>query len=247
MNLFTNVRSLMIGDKSVLSLKYNDGILWERGNLIPDDYIQLAYLETDGSQFVNSMINASHYPNGLYYEMRAHVLGYLASNTNNYFFGALANNSRSGNLCVYPNSTDSAFRLYVAGSSSPMKVCADYPLNTDFTITASINPLDPKLGTLVYYNETRFSNAGTAAVIVDMPDAEIYLFTANGVAETNGKFYGRLYSFQMKERINMTPLRNFIPCRRKSDGTLGLYDTVSELFFVNSGSGEFIAGPEILK
>ena len=39
----------------------------------------------------------------------------------------------------------------------------------------------------------------------------------------------------------------FIPCRRKSDGVLGLYDVVDKLFLVNSGSAEggFLAGPEL--
>ena len=39
----------------------------------------------------------------------------------------------------------------------------------------------------------------------------------------------------------------FIPCRRKSDGVLGLYDTVAKQFLVNSGSAEggFVAGPEL--
>ena len=39
----------------------------------------------------------------------------------------------------------------------------------------------------------------------------------------------------------------FIPCRRESDGVLGLYDVVDKLFLVNSGSaqGGFLAGPEL--
>jgi len=39
----------------------------------------------------------------------------------------------------------------------------------------------------------------------------------------------------------------FIPCRRKSDGVLGLYDTGDKKFLVNSGSAEggFLAGPEL--
>lgn len=39
----------------------------------------------------------------------------------------------------------------------------------------------------------------------------------------------------------------FIPCRRKSDGVLGLYDTIAKQFLVNSGSAEggFVAGPEV--
>lgn len=40
----------------------------------------------------------------------------------------------------------------------------------------------------------------------------------------------------------------FIPCRRKSDDALGLYDTVGKQFLVNSGSaeGDFLPGPDLL-
>ena len=39
----------------------------------------------------------------------------------------------------------------------------------------------------------------------------------------------------------------YIPCRRMSDGVLGLYDTIAKQFMVNSGSAEggFLAGPEL--
>lgn len=38
---------------------------------------------------------------------------------------------------------------------------------------------------------------------------------------------------------------NFIPCKRNSDGVVGLYDLVSNTFFENAGTGEFDAGPEV--
>ena len=40
-------------------------------------------------------------------------------------------------------------------------------------------------------------------------------------------------------------VRNFIPARRNSDNVLGMYDTVTGTFFTNSGTGTFIAGPDV--
>jgi len=37
--------------------------------------------------------------------------------------------------------------------------------------------------------------------------------------------------------------RHFYPCYRKSDNVIGMYDTVTKAFFVNSGSGTFTKGP----
>lgn len=45
--------------------------------------------------------------------------------------------------------------------------------------------------------------------------------------------------------INGTPFLDLIPCYRKSDNKPGMLDMVSLTFFTNSGSGEFILGPEI--
>ena len=38
---------------------------------------------------------------------------------------------------------------------------------------------------------------------------------------------------------------NLIPCYRKSDNAIGMYDTVSKTFYGNSGTGTFEKGPEV--
>ncbi|MCQ2581954.1 MAG: hypothetical protein MJ170_03160 [Alphaproteobacteria bacterium] len=43
--------------------------------------------------------------------------------------------------------------------------------------------------------------------------------------------------------VDSTLVRNFIPAKRNSDGAVGMYDTVTDKFYGNSGSGSFIAGP----
>lgn len=53
------------------------------------------------------------------------------------------------------------------------------------------------------------------------------------------KFYG----CKIKENENI--IRNFIPAKQNSSGTIGLYDVIENKFYKNDGNGEFIAGPEI--
>lgn len=38
---------------------------------------------------------------------------------------------------------------------------------------------------------------------------------------------------------------NFIPCYRKSDGVIGMYDTIGKVFHTNSGSGTFTKGADV--
>lgn len=40
-------------------------------------------------------------------------------------------------------------------------------------------------------------------------------------------------------------VRDFIPCYRKSDGVIGLYDLVNDVFYTNLGTGQFTKGKNI--
>ena len=51
----------------------------------------------------------------------------------------------------------------------------------------------------------------------------------------------KIYNFIFKEGRNF--VRNFIPARQDSTGTPGMYDTVTNTFYTNAGTGTFIAGP----
>lgn len=44
---------------------------------------------------------------------------------------------------------------------------------------------------------------------------------------------------------NETLVRNFVPCYRKSDSVIGMFDTVSETFFTNAGAGDFGKGNNV--
>lgn len=53
----------------------------------------------------------------------------------------------------------------------------------------------------------------------------------------------RLYDLNIKEDGVLTA--NFIPCYRKSDGEIGLYDTIAKSFYSNTGTGELIKGRNV--
>ncbi|MCQ2581051.1 MAG: hypothetical protein MJ164_02670 [Alphaproteobacteria bacterium] len=69
----------------------------------------------------------------------------------------------------------------------------------------------------------------------------IYLFRDNNEQYA---YYSaiRLYRTWL-QRKNTTYAFSFIPAKRNSDGEVGMYDTVSNTFFTNQGTGDFIAGP----
>lgn len=54
---------------------------------------------------------------------------------------------------------------------------------------------------------------------------------------------GQLYSCKIYD--NNTLVRNFIPCYRKADNVIGLYDTVNNQFYTNQGTGTFLKGANV--
>lgn len=67
----------------------------------------------------------------------------------------------------------------------------------------------------------------------------ITIFVRNGNS-LNGYIDGRLYYFKIYE--NGTLIRDFIPCYRKNDNVIGLYDAVNDVFYLNQGTNNFIKG-----
>ena len=55
------------------------------------------------------------------------------------------------------------------------------------------------------------------------------------------KYVGKCYSFQAYE--GGTLVRDLVPARRIADSVVGMFDRVNEVFYGNSGTGSFIAGP----
>jgi len=53
----------------------------------------------------------------------------------------------------------------------------------------------------------------------------------------------KLYRFTLYE--NSKTVRDYIPCYRRSDNEVGLYDLVNKTFLTHSGEGTFDAGPDI--
>ena len=63
----------------------------------------------------------------------------------------------------------------------------------------------------------------------------------NGVVVLCGKF--KIYTCKLYN--NEILERDFIPCYRKSDDVIGMYDTVTQTFYTNAGSGFFTKGADV--
>ena len=74
---------------------------------------------------------------------------------------------------------------------------------------------------------------------------DMLLLASQDNSENAGANYwnGNLYYCKIWD--NNTLIRDFIPCYRKSDNVVGMYDIINNLFYTNKGTGSFIAGPDV--
>lgn len=89
---------------------------------------------------------------------------------------------------------------------------------------------------------------------IQKPINEKYLYNQNNITVVNSRLFvgnsNRMFPykgklFYCKIRINGVLVRDLVPAKRDSDNVVGMYDTVSDTFFTNQGTGEFIPGPEV--
>ena len=238
---FSSINQIVIPQGTVSSIHRADALLWKNGAL-PGGYQQLAYIETTGTQYIDTGVLASDHANGLQYLFQGCITGYAQTAGNNYLFGCLYNGHRSGNISANTSPTESLLCLYIGGNSYKIWEAPLPETGADFVITLTALSSAPE-NLQAHMDGTPFTQ-NTTATPAPMPESSIYLLWCNGVGATSMPFMGRLYAFRMNDPDG-TPVRNYLPCRRMSDSVVGLYDTVEDTFFENMGTGSFLAGDAV--
>ena len=72
--------------------------------------------------------------------------------------------------------------------------------------------------------------------------SELTIFGLNDGGTVTNKGKVQLYSLKLYDGNDL--IRDFVPCYRKSDGTIGLYDLANARFYTNNGSGSFLKGED---
>ena len=70
-----------------------------------------------------------------------------------------------------------------------------------------------------------------------MANANLILFRA---LNDNRVFLGKIYSTKVYDDNIL--IRDLVPCYRKSDNVIGMFDLVNNVFYTNAGSGTFLKG-----
>ena len=86
-----------------------------------------------------------------------------------------------------------------------------------------------------------FTDNTTINEIINQYNIFLFCGNINGTASSFQSM--KLYSCQIYD--NNTLVRNFVPCYRKADSEIGLYDLVNGVFYTNAGTGTFTKGANV--
>ena len=188
------------------------------GPLLPDGYTQLEYIQSSGSQYINTGFKPNQ-------DTKISItVDFPLSRTTWLYGGRTSAGSNSlGFLCE----DGSRYRFDYASSVNALTVKP----TGKFTIDSDKNKCYIN-GELVF----------TATYKTFTSPVNMYIFNNNNNGSLSGGSSAKLYNCSIYD--NGVLIRSFIPCKNAS-GTVGLYDSVNNQFYQNAGSGTFIAGPEI--
>lgn len=210
-----------------LKKKYLMSIHKTNGGRLPATYQEVEYIESNGTQYIDTGVIGQSTIN---VEVKAqtsdttHDMPLIGSRGaggyNDFLFWLHNNNSTPAQAFSYGNASAIVKNIGSIGEI--------YVLKNE--------------GKQFYINGTLQGTSTQSQSFTN--NTSLYLFALNYAGTIDSrKFYGKLYYCKLWQ--NDTLVRDFVPCYRKSDGEIGLYDLVNDQFYTNQGSGTFTKGADV--
>lgn len=191
---------------------------------LPEGYTQLEYIESNGTQWINTEFLADQ-------NTRVVIQFQLTQLLNTWQCIIAARDSAASG---YGNS----FSLWASGEG---------PYRTDYGVEAgpffgqadtSKNQADKNKNIT-----TLGSSSATNPAAIFTCNYPLCIFAGNSGGSMEYPSRMRVYSCEIYDNGNL--VRAYTPCKDPS-GNSGLYDLIGGNFYTNAGSGLFIAGPEVI-
>jgi len=191
---------------------------------LPNEYQQVEYIESNGTQYI--------------------TLDYKASNNTSsegkYQLTAITTTMLFGSRT---SSTSNFYGLNWGGSTANPAYYNSYNSGviTNKTIDTNIHTFH-KDKAILYIDNTKLSTHTNTASFTTPYNMVVFGCNTNGTVGlfTSARiFYLQFYDYD-------TLKIDLVPCYRKSDNVIGLYDLVNDKFYTNEGTGQFTKGADVL-
>lgn len=236
-----------VTNKKCIQVTYNKGYKYELKDsgsceeivkyIVPSKYQKVEYIESDGTQYINTGLIGK---TGYTLETNVSFTS-LATGSYQYFAGY-----------AYTGSADRMYYIRLANTTKHL----GYTYGPENSTTAKLSLLEEN----VFYNiksimkedkqelivdRVRVGSSSYGALEYDENNPKyIYMFMSQYVNGTNGGTKAKCKEAKWYDE-NDVLIRDFIPCYRKSDGEIGMYDLITGKFYTNSGTGTFEKGKDI--
>lgn len=190
---------------------------------LPSDYQQVDYVQSSGTQYIDTVATGV---NGV--KLKMQIVGTPADGDS--YFGAITSNTSNRYDIVYYGGL-----YFGCGSGDDSAVLVDITptdINEELIIEQGVASSDLKVNGTVIKTFAPFTNSCSHT---------IKLFARHNA--TTGVVKGSVKIFECKLYKDQTLVRNMIPCYRKSDNVIGMYDVMNSQFYTNAGSGTFTCYP----
>ncbi len=197
---------------------------------LPGDYIRLNYIENTAESYIDSryIYNSSTEPLKVVADF-----AYVDISADGRLFGSSANEANRYTLALHTDTARQKFAFTRIGIDGAGVRFID---------------IDTKRHLFEYvYQEGVYFDGVLQESTIDAANAEVAasgcsigIFTIMRNVEPYTYALARIYSLQFWDEAGLA--RNYIPAQRKSDGEIGMYETVTKTFFTNDGTGSFLGG-----
>lgn len=229
--MFTNTKILIIPDGEVVKITSGTSVLWEKveevTGRIPREYQEVEWIGNDAHTGTNVQ---PHLDLGFAFDTKARIemILYQSSSTTGYIFGAAENSGKLRCMLTSPNNGTTGSLFYGSNGSAYIRVSPSlqHLAWNEFEFIL-------EQGNLRAINKTTGSNVSNATQASYTMTNNLYLFSQNynGSPRYLGKNQISVFRYYDK---NDDLICDLVPCYRKSDGVIGMYDLVREIFLSNA-------------
>lgn len=220
---FADVEAITIPEGTVKQIECNGTVLWKKSRL-PDGYQEVEYIGNDGSAYIDTGVLAK---SGTSMDER---MSYVTVPNDACFVGARTSSSRIYLHHTYPSKFAYGYANWKS-SNVGSQTGVVYNIHTDLNI-----------GNQKMFVDGVEVCSGSSTTDISL-NYTLYIFCMNNTGSPSYYTKGNLYSLTLYQ--NSVKVRDFVPCYRKLDNVIGLYDLVGGAFYTNRGTGTFTKGADV--
>ena len=194
-------------------------------NNLPLDYQEVEYIESTGVQYIDTGIKGNQ---DTCVEIKINTSSAASAQ---FFFGARKNNATEG-FCALLWTNNNIFSEY--RNSGNIASSFVYTRGEDCKVVLDKNQLYVNDVVYTTHSYNTFQTPGNIA---------LFGVLTMSTFDTAQSLRGRIYYCKIYDNGNL--VRDFVPCYRKDNNTIGMYDKVSKQLFINCGTGTFTKGNDV--